>query len=593
MKAPRPLLRLGLGTALATGAFAAEAPADATQNPSPMVPKAPLSAVEREQAIELPPMIVAESSKAPPWLYAHVGEVEYLSRCSVATTRAFITAQLEISRLLRVFMPADFFSPVAVPVVSILAPQESRQAGDEVASREMQRMKQQSIQRDHEAGRRDLEVPAASRISFLPNLRLDDRDMFAVFAYLSERDFRGEKLIASPDYVYARLVSRTPMLPPWLIEGIVGLYQSAGFAEDPITLDAARWTSLEDAAGLRRDPESRRVMVPVGDLFAADALVTPENRHPARIAAWRAQIVLFVRWALDPANAPAADGFWKLGRRASVEPITETVFTECFGFGYADLQERLSDYLPAAVRQPVRIQPGKLPALPRYEVKPATPAQIARLRGEWERLEIPFVRGKHPEYLPRYIEQARATLRRPVSRGERGPQMLAALGLCELDAGDLEAARAWLEEAAAAGVQRPRVHYEVARLRWRELTRNTGESSGFTGAQMQPVLAPLRVAAGQSPQLPEVYLLMGDALLRCRDRVSASDYALMEKAAPLFRRLPGVAHRLALIQAREGQRAEAAQTLTVAKEFAAEPAVREQLEQLLGAVMAAAKLPAR
>ncbi len=588
MKASRVLVSLMLGAAFAGRALAAEIPAAVTQVPGLVVPRAPLSAVEREVAIELPPMIIAESSKAPPWLYANVGEAEYLSRCSAATTRAYITAQLEIGRMLRVFLPADFLSPVAVPIVSILAPLESRQASDDLASREMQRMEQQAIQRTHEEGRRELAVPRVGPVRFLPNLRLDDRDMLAVFTYLSERDFRGDRLIAAPEYVYARLVARTPMLPPWLIEGMVGLYQQAGFSENPITLEVARWVSPEDAAGLRRDPESRRVMVPVGDLFAADALLGADNRHPSRLAAWRAQVVLFVRWALDPANAPAADAFWKLGRRGSLEPITEAVFSECFGFGYADLQERLSDYLPVAVKQPARILPGKLPALPRFEVKPATPAQIARLRGEWERLQIPFVRGKHPEYLPRYIEQARATLRRPVGRGERDPQMLAALGLCELDAGDVAAARVWLEAAAAARVQRPRVHYEVARLRWLELTRNTGESSGFTAAQVQPVLEPLRVAAGLTPALPEVYLLLGDALLRCRDRVSAPDYALMLQAAPLFRRLPAVAHRLALLQVREGQRGEAAQTLIVAKEFATEAAMRAQLEELLSALSAAA-----
>ncbi len=592
MNAARLLLLLGAVAGLAPRALAANPPAAVTAVPALVLPKAPPSAVEREAAVELPPMIVAESSKAPPWLYAQVGEAEYLSRCSAATTRAYITAQLEISRMLRVFLPADFLSTMAVPIVSVLAPMESRQASDDVASREMQRLEQQARQRSHDEDQRELKVPNATAVRFLPNLRLDDRDMLAVFTYLSERGFQGDRLVAAPEYVYARLVARTPMLPPWLIESLVGLYQQAGFAENPIALEAARWVSPEDTAGLRRDPESRRVMVPAGDLFAPDALTTPENRHPARLMAWRAQGVLFVRWALDPANAPAAEALWQLGRRAATAPVTEAVFAECFGFGYSDLQERLSDYLPVAVKQPVQIPPGKLPALPRFELKPATPAQIARLRGEWERLQIPFVRGKHPEYLPRYIDQARSTLRRPVGRGERDPQLLAALGLCELDAGDAAAARAWLEDAAAAGVRRPRVHFEVARLRWLELMRHTGESNGFTTAQVQPVLGPLRMAAAQTPLLPEVYLLLGDALLRCRDRATESDYALMVQAAPLFRRLPGVAHRLALLQAREGRRAEAVQTLTVAKDLAAEPAMRAQFEQLIAALAAAGRPPA-
>ncbi len=181
MKPTRLLVHLVLVAAGVARVCAADTPAAVTQVPGLTVPQAPLSAVEREVAIELPPMIVAESSKAPPWLYASVGEAEYLSRCSPATTRAYVTAQLEIARILRVFMPADFLSPVAVPVVSVLVPQESRQAGDDVAGSEMRRMEQQAKQREVEEGRRDLQVPKVTTVRFLPNLRLDDRDMLAVF----------------------------------------------------------------------------------------------------------------------------------------------------------------------------------------------------------------------------------------------------------------------------------------------------------------------------------------------------------------------------------------------------------------------------
>ena len=76
-----------------------------------------------------------------------------------------------------------------------------------------------------------------------------------------------------------------------------------------------------------------------------------------------------------------------------------------------------------------------------------------------------------------------------------------------------------------------------------------------------------------------------------RERASAADLALMVKAVPLFRRLPGLAHRLALMQAREGQRAAAVQTLTVARKFAAEPAVRAELDQLLAVLTRPVKPP--
>ena len=408
--------------------------------------------------------------------------------------------------------------------------------------------------------------------------------MRAVFTYINEREFRRENLIAAPEFVHARLVARTPNLPAWLVEGISRLYPEGSFRIDPITLRPVRWLSTADTAGLVRDAESRRVIIPVNELFAADALSAPENQHPTRVAAWKAQAALFVRWALDPAHAPAAESLWKFTRQVSQEPATEAIFLACFGFGYADLQERLSDYLPVAVKQPTRILPGKLPPLPRFEIKPATPAQIARLRGEWERLEIPLVRRQHPEFLERYIEQARTTLRRAVGRGDRDPHLFAALGLCELDAGDPTAARPYLEQAAAEGVVRPRIYYEIARLRWLDLSRDIPEGTGFTAAQLEPILAPLRVAASQSPALPEVYMLMADAWLRCRERVRASDLPTLVAATPLFRRIPGVSYRVALLHIREGQRAEAAQLLEIGIEFATEPSIRAQLQQLLAAI---------
>ena len=597
--------------ALATASFAAEPPAVAVPLPAPVavpptelnvrpteITGAPaLKSAARDKVVELPPMIISETSTANPWLYVEVGGTEYLSRCSPSTTRAFVTAQLEIRQMLRVFIPPDLLATNAAPSVSLLVPLETGRAIDDAVTRDMLRAAKQSARersaepaRKGEPGRKGkARDESAAPLRFLPNMRLDDRDMIAVFTFINERDFQRESLIAAPEFVYVRLVRRTPTLPAWLIEGVSRLYPQSNFRGDPITMRPVRWLSAEDTAGLVRDGESRRVLLAASDLFAVDALVGTENQHPTRVAAWQQQAALFVRWALDPAQAPAAESLWKFARRISVEPATEAIFAECFGFGYADLQERLSDYLPTAVKQPARIVPGRLPALPKFEVKPATPVQVARLRGEWERLEIPFVRRQHPEFLPKYIEQAQTTLRRAVGRGERDPRLLAAAGLCELDAGDASAARPYLEQAAAQRVVRPRVHYEVARLRWADLLRSVPENAGFTVAELQPVLEPLRVAATQAPPLPEVFMLMADAWLRCRERVPASDLPALVEATRQFWRIPGVALRVALVQTREGRRTEALQLLRTSIAFTADPTTRRQLEELHAALSAPEK----
>jgi hypothetical protein len=171
-----------------------------------------------------------------------------------------------------------------------------------------------------------------------------------------------------------------------------------------------------------------------------------------------------------------------------------------------------------------------------------------------------------------------------VVRGDNDPQLFASLGLCELDAGDAMAARPWLEQAAVAHVFRPRVYYEVARLRWRDLTHNTGETAGFTAAQLEPVLEPLRVAMRQSPPLPEVYLLMADAWLRCSEHARASDLTALVAAVPMFRRLPGIAFRVSLLHVREGQFGEAKRLATAAREFVTEQDTRAQYDKLIAAL---------
>lgn len=547
-------------------------------------PASPTSSTQKQTAITLPPMIVS-GGNARPWLYVKVGNAEYLSRCSVATTTAFVKAELEIERMLHVFVPPDMLPTDTTPSVSILSPLEPGPMRDEVMNREFQEMEARARRAAPPAGRRPGTGSSAGvQPGFLPNLRLEDRDMRAVFTEVEEKDFRGNDLLAAPEYVDARLLARTPTLPEWLLFGLSRLYRKSSFRTNPITVQPIPWVLVSDTAGLINDATSRRVMLPVNEFFAANALTEPDHNHPARIATWRVQSVLFVRWALDPANAPAAESLWKLVRRISREPITESVFRECFGFGYADLQGRLSDYLPIAVRQSMRIQPGSLAGVPGFEVQAATEVQIARMRGEWERLEIPFVRRQHPEFLEHYIERAQTTLRRAVGEGLRSPELFAALGLCELDAGNPTAARPYLEQAAAERVVRPRVYYELARLRWLDLTRDAAATEKFSAAAIEPVLQRLRIAATQSPALPEVYFLMADAWLRCRDRISTEDLERLVAGTPLFRRIPGVGYRVALLQVRAGRRSEAEHLLRIGLEFAGEPEIRAQLQELLSSI---------
>ena len=70
--------------------------------------------------------------------------------------------------------------------------------------------------------------------------------------------------------------------------------------------------------------------------------------------------------------------------------------------------------------------------------------------------------------------------------------MLGLRGLIEVEAGDAEAARGLLEQAVQAGVERPAVHLELARLRLLAALENPGSRMGtISGGQLVGVLEPL------------------------------------------------------------------------------------------------------
>jgi hypothetical protein len=237
------------------------------------------------------------------------------------------------------------------------------------------------------------------------------------------------------------------------------------------------------------------------------------------------------------------------------------MFEQCFGFDFAELRDRLSDYLPKAVDETKWIDPGALPPLPSFEVELATPNQIARVRGEWERLAIGHVQRRLPQVREPYIVQARRTLRRAFDAGDRDPRLLATMGLCEIDAGNEGGAREFLEPAVAAGVVRPRAYYELARLRFAELQRDAPATKQFSFTELAPVFLPLQHALLQAPPLPEVFILLAEAWRRCGIPPNARELAELTTGGQLFGTRPAVAYPIAVTLAHHGKKTEAAKVL--------------------------------
>ncbi|MBI5770486.1 MAG: hypothetical protein HZA93_22100 [Verrucomicrobia bacterium] len=527
--------------------------------------------------VELPPMLVEESVSNVPWLYLSAGGTEFLSRCSAGTTREIAAAWLHQQQLLRVLVPDEFLVQMDVPAVFVLYSQDLAHT----VSAEIQRELTAHSTRDRDAPR------GGSGVNIAPSMRLADRDMHASIAYVDEALFDGATLRIAASHVRYLLKGRVPELPAWLAEGLERAWPRADFVLDPITLAPMEWLDPRESDELAGDRAHPRALLPAGELLAPEAVRVRENQHARRQQIRAAQQELFFRWAVAAGGA-TRDAFWKFAARAAEAPADEAMFESCFGFDFAELRDRLSDHLPKAVKNFVWIAPGRLPPLPRLEVEAATPNQIARVRGEWERLAIGYVQKRLPSARDPYLAQARRTLQRAYAAGDRDPRLLATLGLCEVDAGNDAGARPHLEAATAGGVVRPRAYFELARIRFAALRHGTPETKAFSFTELAPVMQPLQRTLTQAPPLHEAFTLLAEAWARCDIAPSPAEFAELQLGARLFARQPTVGYPTALALARHGRKAEAAAVLEACAPYPADEETRAGLTRLRTELAAAA-----
>jgi hypothetical protein len=535
-----------------------------------------------EPVIMLPPLEVSAELQTMPWRYAALPGLEVLSACSEATTRSFIQAEHRLEQLFAGLVPVEFQVQLAVPKIVVLSEQKRTLSASQNLVAGFGAADAKSGKRDAGDGR----TARDATVRFMPNLRLADPDMVAIFAVIDESRFEPERLGLTSDYVRFALEHRTPPLPAWLVDGLTQLSASMSFTRDAVVFAADDESTAPETAWSRLEPALPGPLLPLAELF--------EHSRPAEPAAaeanrpWRAQAALFVRWAFDGGGERQA-AFWRFVQRASDGPITEAIFQEHFGVNYADGLSRLGEYVKQGLHDPVRVRPDRVMGVPKYALRLATEAEIGRIKGDWERLEIAHVKTHYPQYLGRYEEQATRTLTKAYASDPRDPRLLAVLGLHAADGGHNEPAREMLSAAVQGGVVRPRVYFELARLRYIEALAKPGGTDGrLAPAQVNTVLEALRGAHGQQPPLAQTYVLAAEAWARGGIRLSAEHWALLEEGMKLFPGHAGLIYHLAALKLIHGAPDEASVLIERGLQLSTSPAGRSDFEKLR-ATLAAAK----
>jgi hypothetical protein len=432
-----------------------------------------------------------------------------------------------------------------------------------------------------------------------------------------------------------RLLRSTPPLPGWVISGLLGrdglfrggfliLAQRGGggggsdrndldssipdsesdYQSHPVPLSEASgpgtlWVSSAETQQLlqqlKRDKATPIPLLPLAEFFA-------ETPPPAKDRAlWESEAGLFLRWGLmgpgheDPAMSQA---FLALVSEARQEPVTEKLFTDCFGFGYGVMEDKLEAFLKTALASPTRVRGLKMPrsfSVPKLRV--ATADETGRMLGDWIRMQGETLRLRRSPSAPGFFDAAGEMLWRAYRDDNslpdqspppealsadqvRDPNLLAVYGLYERDAGRDAMAGEFLEAAVKANVVRPRAYQVLAELRLAAANaKPLGANGRISVQQAAAVLEPLQ-AALRFPASLELYDLMVDTWGRCDAKADSVSIKTLVTGAALFPRSTSLTFKAALLCARNGYRAQADELVRQGLVFAIDAGDQTRFQRL-------------
>lgn len=395
------------------------------------------------------------------------------------------------------------------------------------------------------------------------------------------------------EYIRFLLGGVEPRGPAWFEEGVAQIFMgmevttttiTVGKVEDPNTISAEQG-ALNDAGIVGTAPAedrdfnaalAKRRLLPMEELFAV--------KHDAPEAAgtlggtWAKQAYAFVHWGLYGDQGKHQKAFLTFLRRLDREPVSEALFKDCFKKSYRDMLLTIRGYVDFTNYMLAGIRAGKgekLPEPPPFALRAATEAEAGRITGDALRLAG-------------HAAAARTAMTVPYIRGERDPDLLAAIGLLERAAGDDTRARKFLEAAAQGRAVRPRAFQELARLRFAAAAAEPAEAQArFSAEQTAAVLTALFTARTQPPPLPEVYELIAATWARSVITPTAEHLAVLDEGVRFFPRHTGLVYATAEQKVRAGLVAEARALIALGLRVASDAGTRGKFETLQAGLPAA------
>jgi hypothetical protein len=454
---------------------------------------------DASEIINLPKFEVTEDRILPPlekWHYVSIPGYEILSNVSVGTTRRFVKDFYLLQQVGRILLP-NTETKQGLPTYVVLCGRGN--AFDHFMPRDQRT--------DHDAR----------------GLYFSDSERTAIVVDFSPgADDEGETSYQAFYGSYFRTIIQRELssnTPAWMEEGLVRLFSTVDFTTGWIEFakvtqpgfgfGGSRPSSMMPSGTAGQSgrsifspgsisPVARssgaprgRALIPLKDFFA----LKPGAMGKYSFSDFSNQAYLFTHMCLY-GQRHKRPGYNQLVQRATQGPITEEVFKECFGQKFSSFGASMRGYSQSSSYK-MLVQTEKtglrLTPPPEFEIRTGTDAESGRIAGEVLRLA-----GRRNDALNRLIA--------PYVRGDRSPDLLAALGLAEAWAGRPERARKFLEAAVAARTTRPRAYAELGRLRFEEVkARAEAENRPLSEEDCRFVLEALEAGVRYPPALDELY----------------------------------------------------------------------------------------
>ena len=559
--------------------------------------------VSKDKPLELPTYTVTDSRELPPpepWLYGRIPGFEVLSNASEKSTKRLVGDFQRFFLALSLVWPG-VQQKTAVPTSLIICgrggkfdafiPTGQQRSNRAMASLTLRAAEQSAIVIDFQTKVLNLSTSEGATAAASTTAAAGEDGVslgggdpgFQVDAY---RQLYRE-------YIRFLLGGVEPRGPAWFEEGVAQIFMAmevtnttiiVGKVENPNTISAEQG-ALNDAGISGTAPAedrdfnaalAKRRLLGMDEFFAVthDA---PEANN-ALGGTWAKQAYAFVHWGLYGDQGKHQKAFITFLRRLDREPATEALFKECFKQSYQDMLFTIRGYVEFTNYKIAGVQAGKgekLPTPPPFELREATEGEVGRIKGDALRLAG-------------HVAAARTAMTTPYIRGERDPQLLAAIGLLERAANDDGRARKFLEAAAQAKAARPRAYLELAKMRFAEAAAKPAETQArFSAEQTVAVLTPLFTARTQTPPLAEVYELIAEAWARSIITPGPDHLGVLDEGVRFFPRTTALVYATAAQKVRAGLVADARSLIDLGLRVATEAETRRKFETLKASLPAA------